>query len=89
MTLATAMELTQGALSTTLLLLAPLLASALLVGLVVSLFQAVTQLNELTLTFVPKLLVLAGVLVALGPWMLTTLLDYSVQLFALMPHMVR
>ncbi|MBI2885959.1 MAG: flagellar biosynthesis protein FliQ [Chloroflexi bacterium] len=89
MTLATAMELTQGALSTTLLLLAPLLASALLVGLAVSLFQAVTQLNELTLTFVPKLLVLAGVLVALGPWMLTTLLDYSVRLFALMPYMVR
>ncbi|XQM31341.1 flagellar biosynthesis protein FliQ [Burkholderia gladioli] len=59
-----------------LLLAAPLLLVALVVGLVVSLFQAATQINELTLSFIPKLLAIVVTMVIAGPWMLSTMLDY-------------
>jgi len=55
----------------------PLLVAALVVGLVVSLIQAVTQINEATLVFLPKLLVLGGALALLGPFMMSTLTDYT------------
>ena len=63
----------------------PLLASSLVVGMLVSVFQAVTQINEQTLSFVPKILVIAGALAVLGPWMETTLVSYMVFTFNSLP----
>ena len=59
----------------------PLLAVSLLVGMLVSVFQAVTQINEQSLSFVPKMLVIAGTLAMLGPWMAQTLISYMVSTF--------
>jgi flagellar biosynthesis protein FliQ len=69
------------------LLAAPLLLVALIVGLVVSLFQAATQINESTLSFIPKLLAVAVTLVIAGPWMMTTMLDYLRQMLTNIPTM--
>jgi len=63
----------------------PLLAASLIVGMAVSVFQAVTQINEQTLSFVPKILVIAGTLAVLGPWMVTTLVSYMVNTFNGLP----
>ncbi len=63
----------------------PLLASSLVVGMLVSVFQAVTQINEQTLSFVPKILVVAGALAVLGPWMAATLIAYMVFTFNELP----
>ncbi len=65
-----------------LLVSSPLLASAMLVGLVISIFQAATQINEQTLTFVPKIVVVLGLLAALFPWMMTVIRDFGLQLMA-------
>jgi flagellar biosynthetic protein FliQ len=59
----------------------PLLAVSLTVGMLVSVFQAVTQINEQSLSFVPKMLVIAGTLAVLGPWMAQTLISYMVSTF--------
>ena len=67
----------------------PLLAGSLIVGMLVSVFQAVTQINEQTLSFVPKILVIAGALAFLGPWMATTLIGYMVSTFNLLPQLAR
>lgn len=72
-----------------LMLTAPVLGVSLLVGLVVSLFQALTQINEMTLTFVPKLLGLALILSVLGPWMLEEVVQFTIKLFEILPYMVR
>ena len=72
----------------TLTLALPLLGVSLIVGLTVSLFQAVTQISEMTLTFVPKLIGICAILVLLGPWMLHRLLSFTQGLFALLPQMV-
>ena len=66
------------------MLAGPLLAASLIVGLVVSIFQAVTQVNEMTLTFVPKVIAIFAVLIVLGPWMLQMLLGYTANTFAQM-----
>ena len=65
----------------------PLLASSLVVGMLVSVFQAVTQINEQTLSFVPKILVVAGALALLGPWMATTLVAYMISTFNALPSL--
>ncbi|MHB8224343.1 flagellar biosynthesis protein FliQ [Acidithiobacillus sp.] len=78
----------QQAVWTTLLLSAPLLGIALVVGLLVSVFQAATQLNEMTLSFVPKILAMALVLVIAGPWMLHLIMDFTIQLFHDIPHLI-
>jgi flagellar biosynthetic protein FliQ len=65
----------------------PMLAGSLVVGMLVSVFQAVTQINESTLSFVPKILVVAGALAVLGPWMATTLVAYMVSTFNLLPQL--
>ena len=65
----------------------PLLAGSLIVGMLVSVFQAVTQINESTLSFVPKVLVVAGALAFLGPWMATTLITYMVNTFNALPQL--
>ena len=72
----------------TAVLAAPLLLSALLVGLLIGMLQAATQINEMTLTFVPKLIVVGLVLVIAGPTMLETLLGYTTQLFKSIPELI-
>ncbi|MDO9227556.1 MAG: flagellar biosynthesis protein FliQ [Pseudomonadota bacterium] len=66
----------------------PLLLAALFMGLLVSIFQAATQINEMTLSFIPKLLVMFVVLVVLGPWMLQLMVDYVARLFGSIPTLV-
>ena len=66
----------------------PRLASALVIGLVVSLFQAATQINEMTLSFIPKILGVFAVLVAAGPWLLETLLDFTRSVFTGFPQLI-
>jgi flagellar biosynthetic protein FliQ len=83
------LQLGQDALKTIAMLSAPLLLSTLVVGLVVSIFQALTQINEATLTFVPKMIVIAIVLVLLGPWMLDFMRTYTVNLFDSVSFVVR
>ena len=82
-------KLGQDALKTTAMLAAPLLLSTLLVGLVVSVFQALTQINEATLTFIPKMIVIAIVVMLAGPWMMDIMTHYTVELFENMVVMVR
>ena len=67
----------------------PLLGISLVVGLLVSLFQAVTQLQETTLSFVPKVLAVVAALMLFGPWMLNTLVNYSAGIFSSLPALVR
>jgi len=67
----------------------PFLASALIVGLVVAILQASTSIQEQTLTFVPKLLAILGVLALLGGWMFNSLGEYTINLFRQIPDMVR
>ena len=83
------MTLGRDALMMTLLLGAPMLGVSLVVGLVVSLFQAVTQINEMTLTFVPKLLAVTLVFILLGLWMLQQIIHFTVRLFEMLPYMVQ
>jgi flagellar biosynthetic protein FliQ len=78
----------QQALLITALLSAPLLLSALAAGLLIGMFQAATQINEVTLSFIPKLLVLAGALYLGGGWMLKVLLGYSESLIKSIPALI-
>ncbi len=78
----------QQALWVTMLIAAPLLLSALAVGLLVGMFQAATQINEMTLSFIPKLLVLVGALVVAGPWMLSVIVNYTQQLMEQIPSLI-
>jgi flagellar biosynthetic protein FliQ len=76
------------ALQLTLLISAPILLTALAVGLVVSVFQAATQINEMTLSFIPKLVGVFFAVVVSGPWILQLLIDYTQRLFSSIPGMV-
>jgi flagellar biosynthetic protein FliQ len=76
------------ALELTLLVSAPLLLTALAVGLVVSVFQAATQINEMTLSFIPKLLGVFIAMVISGPWILQLMVDYTQRIFTNIPLMV-
>ena len=67
---------------------APVLLAVLVVGLVVSIFQAATQINEMTLSFIPKLLAMAAVLALTGPWMLRSLVEYTRNLIESIPGMI-
>ena len=78
----------QQALEVTILIASPLLLSALAVGLLVSIFQAATQINEMTLSFIPKLLVMFIMLGVAGPWMLTLLVDFTRRLFTSIPGLI-
>ena len=71
-----------------LLLGAPLLLAALVTGLLISLFQAATQINEMTLSFIPKLLAVFATLVIAGPWMLGITVDYMRALFSSIPQLI-
>lgn len=79
------MSIFQEALLLTLKLAGPLLIVSIVIGLVVAIFQAATQIHEQTLTFVPKVLVLALLLLMMGPWMITLMSDFVRMLFS---HMV-
>lgn len=82
------MTLGYEAMKLSLMLAAPLLLMALATGLLISLFQAATQINEMTLSFIPKLLAVFATLVIAGPWMLDSTLDYMRNLFSSIPQLV-
>jgi flagellar biosynthetic protein FliQ len=88
MTPETVLTLGRHALEVTLLLSAPLLLAALAVGLLVGVFQAATQINEMTLSFIPKLLGVAVALALAGPWMLKVLVGYTRDLITSIPSLV-
>ena len=83
------MELGRNTLQITLILSLPLLTVSLLVGILIGILQAATQIHEVTLTFVPKILVFFLVLALLGPWMLNNLMQFTLNLFATLPTMAR
>lgn len=76
------------AMEVTLMVAAPMLLVALVIGLVISIFQAATQINEATLSFIPKLVGIFVALVVAGPWMLSIMLDYMRQVFTGIPALV-
>ncbi|MCU4121058.1 flagellar biosynthesis protein FliQ [Variovorax sp. N23] len=88
MTPETIMTMGNQAINVALLLGAPMLLVALVIGLVISIFQAATQINEATLSFIPKLLAVFATLVIAGPWMLGNMVDYIRQLFGSIPTLV-
>ena len=88
MTPETVMTIGTKALEMTMLLAAPLLLVALAVGLLMGVFQAATQINEMTLSFIPKLLGMAAVLVIAGPWMLKMMVGYTRELFESIPRLI-
>jgi len=84
----TVINVGQQALEVIFLLAAPVLLSALAVGLVIAMFQAATQINEMTLSFVPKLMVVALVLMITGPWLLRVIVGYTERLFESIPSLI-
>lgn len=88
MTPESVMALGTEAMKVALALAAPLLLAALFSGLIVSLLQAATQINEMTLSFIPKILSVAATLIVAGPWMLNLLLDYMRMLFSNLPNLI-
>ena len=78
----------QHALQVLLMLILVILIPALLVGLMVSMFQAATQINEMTLSFIPKLIITVVTLMFAGPWMLRLIMDYTHQLIQDIPYLV-
>lgn len=88
MTPETVVTIGKQAVEMTLILSAPLLLSALVIGLIVSIFQAATSINEMTLSFIPKLLGTFLVLIWAGPWMVNTMVDYIQRLFGNIPWMI-
>ena len=88
MTPESVMTMGRHAMEVALMIAAPLLLVALGIGLVVSIFQAATQINEMTLSFIPKLVGILVTLVIAGPWMLTILMDYMREMFSGIPGMI-
>jgi len=82
-------EVVNQAIKVTLMLSAPMLIGALVVGVLVSIFQAVTQINEQTLSFIPKILVIIATLVIFSPWMMETMVTYTQDLFSSIPELIR
>jgi flagellar biosynthetic protein FliQ len=88
MTPETVMTMGRTAMEVTLMVAAPMLLVALIIGLIVSIFQAATQINEATLSFIPKLVGIFVALVVAGPWMLSVMLDYMRQVFSGIPGLI-
>ncbi len=88
MTPGVVMEIGRQAIEVTVLLAAPILLGSLAIGLIISIFQAATQINETTLQFVPKLLVAFIILIFAGPWMLQYLMDYITRLLGSIPQLI-
>ena len=89
MTDASVIALAQEALMTAIMVAAPILLVSLVIGMLISVFQAMTQINEVTLTFVPKILGVFAVSAVLGPWMVGTMVGYTHRLFATLPQLAR
>lgn len=88
MTPTTVIDIGRQAVEVTLMISAPLFIAALVTGLLISIFQAATQINEATLSFVPKLIVVFITMVVAGPWMLTTLIDFIRRLYGSIPTLI-
>ena len=84
-----AVELLKGLMVQSVALATPILLTAMIVGLAISLFQSVTSIQEQTLTFVPKALAIVALLIVLMPWMLRTLMEFTTAMIEKMPQMVR
>lgn len=89
MTDAGVLDLAQRALMVAVMVSAPILGIGLVVGLIVSIFQAATQIQEMTLTFVPKILAIIASVVIFGPWMLTSIVNFTTKLLSSLPDMVK
>lgn len=89
MTESSVLSLGQSAMGMAFLMAAPVLGVGLVVGLLVSVFQAATQINEMTLSFVPKILAVAVVLAVFSPWMLSTMTAYTANLFSSLGSIAR
>jgi flagellar biosynthetic protein FliQ len=88
MTPTTVVDIGRHAVETLFIVSAPMLGAALITGLIVSIFQAATQVNEMTLSFIPKLIAVFVVLVIGGPWMITIMTDYMRRLYASIPSLL-
>ncbi len=77
------------AMKVTMILSFPALLVAMIIGLLISIFQATTQINEMTLSFVPKLIGIAVVVVLTAPWAMTTLIDFTTRLFKMIPTFIQ
>lgn len=88
MTDATAVELGQQALAVALMIAGPMLACGLIVGLIVGVFQAATQIQEMTLTFVPKIIAIVAAVIVFGPWMMRLMIEFSQNLLTSIPNYV-
>jgi flagellar biosynthetic protein FliQ len=84
----TVMTVGSRALEVTLMLAAPMLLVALITGLIVGAFQAATQINEMTLSFIPKVIAISVALMVAGPWMLKVLVGYTRELFESIPQLI-
>lgn len=87
MTPESVMDIGREAMYVTVLLAAPLLLSALAVGLLIGIFQAATQIQEMTLSFIPKLMVIAIAVVVAGPWMLQVIINFTLRLYSSIPEL--
>ncbi len=88
MTPTTVVDLGRQAIEVTLMVSAPMFLAALVTGLIISIFQAATQINEMTLSFVPKVVAMFVTMVLAGPWMITVLTDFMRRLFESIPSMI-
>lgn len=89
MSVGTLVNLMRGGIEQVLMLILPVLGAALVIGLVVAIFQATTSIQEQTLTFLPKLVVILAVLALLGSWMFSEMRDYTINLFRMIPSLAR
>lgn len=88
MTPESVLTIVSNSLTITTMLAAPLLLSALATGVLIGVLQAATQINEMTLTFIPKLMALVIMLMIAGPWMLQLIMSYTINLFNQIPTMI-
>ncbi len=84
-----AIQIGRDALYMVILVSAPMLGLGLIVGVLVSIFQAATQIQEQTLAFIQKILAVFGAILVFGPWMISLLVDYTREIFVSLPHMIR
>lgn len=88
MTPETVLNIARQTIEVTALLAGPLLIASLIVGLIIAMFQAATQINEMTLTFIPKLITIGMVLMIAGPWLLQILMGFTVRLIQSIPQLI-
>ena len=86
---AVVLQLARDALITAMMVSGPVLISTMVIGIIISIFQAVTQIQEMTLTFVPKTLVVSLIVLFAGPWMLNTMAVYTANLLASLPSFAK